>query len=434
VQKVIREIDRGITGPQGKGRQSIVEPYKETVIKLMEEGLTAVRIHQEIAAEGFSGKYSAVKKYVRKIKGKEVFVRVHTPAGHEAQVDFGYVGRTKDDAGASKKSWVFNMRLSYSRLDYYEKVYDQKVETFINCHVNAFEVFGGIPEVVKIDNLKAAILEANFYGPVYQKMYRDFADHYGFKPLPCRVYHPNDKGKVESGIKYVKGNFFKGRKFTNGAECDQKLRRWNEEANKRVHGTTKRVPLEVFEKEEKPKLLPLPSSKYRICRAGTRLVYHDCHIFVGNNYYSVPFEYVGKEVDIEIADTLIKVFYKGQQVALHTRLQGKGQFSTDQSHYPKYKRYCETEHQEKYQTKMAEIGVFAEQLFFLILKETNTYWHQPVRGILSLTKTYPKGIVELACKRALSYGAWQYHIVRNICQNGAYALPVEFEAASEVTA
>jgi hypothetical protein len=73
-------------------------------------------------------------------------------------------------------------------------------------------------------------------------------------------------------------------------------------------------------------------------------------------------------------------------------------------------------------------------LFFLILKETNTYWHQPVRGILSLTKTYPKGIVELACKRALSYGAWQYHIVRNICQNGAYALPVEFEAASEVTA
>lgn len=86
VQKVIREIDRGIMGPQGKARQSIVEPYKETVIKLMEEGLTAVRIHQELAAEGFSGKYSAVKKYVRKIKGKEIFVRVHTPAGHEARL------------------------------------------------------------------------------------------------------------------------------------------------------------------------------------------------------------------------------------------------------------------------------------------------------------------------------------------------------------
>lgn len=433
VQKVIQRINGGVMEPQMKERRSTVEPYKETVIKLMEEGLTAVRIHEELAALGFAGKYSAVKKYVRKIKGKEVFVRVHTPAGHEAQVDFGYVGRTKDDTGASRKTWVFNMRLSYSRFDYYEKVYDQKVETFIHCHVNAFEAFKGVPEVVKIDNLKAAILEANFYGPVYQKMYREFAEHYGFKPLPCRIYHPNDKGKVESGIKYVKGNFFKGRKFINGTDCDRKLRLWIEEANKRVHGTTKRVPKEVFEKEESAKLLPLPSSKYQICQAGTRVVYHDCHIFVENNYYSVPFEYVGKEVDIEIADALVRVFYKGAQVALHARLQAKGQFSTDQSHYPKYKRYSETEHQEKYQAKMAGIGVFAEQLFFLILKEAKTYWHQPVRGILSLTKTYPKSIVELACKRALSYGAWQYHIVKNICQSGAYALPVEFEADREVT-
>jgi transposase len=432
VQKVIREIKQGVMVPSMKERQSTVEPYKETVVRLMEEGLTAVRIHQEIAAEGFLGKYSAVKKYVRKIKGKDVFVRVHTPAGQEAQVDFGYVGRTKNDAGINRKTWVFNMRLSYSRLDYYEKVYDQKVETFINCHINAFDFFGGVPEVVKIDNLKAAILEANFYGPVYQKMYREFADHYGFKPWPCRIYHPNDKGKTESGIKYVKGNFFKGRKFENGTDCDQKLRRWNEEANKRVHGTTKKIPIEVFAKEERAKLLPLPSTKYQSCQAGTRLVYHDCHIFVENNYYSVPFEYVGKEVDIEIADTLLRIFYKGVQVALHRRLQGKGQFRTDQSHYPKYKQYSETEHQEKYQAKMAEIGVFAEQLFFLILKETKTYWHQPVRGILSLTKTYPKTIVELACKRALSYGAWQYHIIRNICQNGAYALPVEFETAREV--
>lgn len=93
------------------------------------------------------------------IKGKEIFIRLHTPAGHEAQVDFGYVGRTKDDAGASRKTWVFNMRLSHSRFDYYEKVYDQKVETLINCHANAFEYFKGVPEVVKIDNLKAAILD-----------------------------------------------------------------------------------------------------------------------------------------------------------------------------------------------------------------------------------------------------------------------------------
>lgn len=434
VQRVIGQIEQGIMVSEARKRQSIVEPYKETVIKLMEEGLSAVRIHQELVFMGFTGKYSAVKKYVRKIRGKEVFVRIHTPAGHEAQVDFGYVGRTKDNAGISRKTWVFNMRLSYSRLDYYEKVHDQKVETFINCHINAFEFFSGVPEIVKIDNLKAAILEANFYEPVYQRIYRSFAEYYGFKPLPCRIYQPNDKGKVESGIKYVKGNFFKGRRFTDAGDCERKLRQWMEDANKRIHGTTKRIPEEVFKKEERHKLLPLPTSKWKSCHAGTRLVYHDCHIFAQNNYYSVPFEYVGKEVEIEISDTLVRVFYKGNQIALHTKVQGKGQFSTDSAHYPKYKQYSETEHQEKYQAKMAEIGVFAEQLFFLILKEAGTYWHQPVKGILSLTKNYPGKIVDLACKRALSYGAWHYHIIRNICQSGVYVLPVEFDSSEEVAA
>ena len=108
VQKVIRGINKGIMAPQIKERQSIVEPHKETVIKLMEEGLTDVRIHQEIAVEGFRGTYSAVKKYVRKIKGKEIFVRVHTPAGHEAQVDFDEVQVTapSQPMASTTSCWV----------------------------------------------------------------------------------------------------------------------------------------------------------------------------------------------------------------------------------------------------------------------------------------------------------------------------------------
>jgi transposase len=432
VSKVIKNIESAKGFLEMKERQSIVEPFKEKVIQLLESGLSGVRIYEEIVAQGFSGSYSAVKKYIRRIKGRDkIFIRIHTPAGQEAQVDFGYVGRTKDDAGKSRKAWVFNMRLSHSRYDYYELVYDQKVETFINCHINAFEYFGGVPKVVKIDNLKAAIFEANFYGPVYQKLYSSFSDYYGFKPIPCRIYRPNDKGKVESGIKYVKGNFFKGRKFKSGRDCDSKLRQWMESANRRLHGTTKKVPYEVFKAEEKEKLLPLPDSKYQISQVGSRLVYHDCHIYVEHNYYSVPFQYVGKVVDIEVTDKMVKIFYKGRQIAIHGRLSGRGQFSTDESHYPKYKRYSETEHQEEYQVKMADIGGFAEQLFFLILKEMKNYWHQPVKGILSLTKRYPKEIVDLACKRALAYGAYHYQTVKKICESGAYVLPVDLEISKE---
>ena len=214
VAKVIKTIEEGGGYPNKKPHPRLLDIYREQIIKWMEEGLTAVRMHEKLQGMGVKIGYSTVKDYVADIKRREnIFIRVHTLPGEEAQVDFGYVGLTPGSSGKRRKTWVFNMRLSYSRLDYYEKVYDQRVETFIQCHINAFKYFGGVPEYVKIDNLKAAILNANFYERVYQRLYESFAQHYGFKPHPCRVRKPNDKGKVEAGIKYVKSNFFLGRAF-----------------------------------------------------------------------------------------------------------------------------------------------------------------------------------------------------------------------------
>lgn len=282
-------------------------------------------------------------------------------------------------------------------------------------------------QTVRIDNLKAAILEANFYQPVYQRLYKDFADYYGFKPIPCRIYHPNDKGKVESRIKYVKSNFFLGRSFKSGDDVDNQLKNWQEKVcNSRVHGTTRRIPKEVFEKEEKAKLLPLPQEEFKLSEVGTRKVYHDCHIYIDYNYYSVPFEYVGKIVEIELNKELVRIYYKGKEIALHSRQKSKGKFSTDQSHYPKYKRYSETEYQEKYQVKMAEIGEYAEQLFLLAASNQPKHWNKIIQGVLSLKKNYPPEIINLACKRALAYGVYQYQTIKNICRNGSYNLPVEF--------
>lgn len=198
------------------------------------------------------------------------------------------------------------MRLSYSRLDFYKKVYDQKVETFILCHIEAFHYFNGVPKSIKIDNLKAAILEANFYEPVYQRLYLQFSEYYGFQSIPCRIYQPNDKGKVESGIKYVKNNFFAGRKFINSDDVDRQLMKWLENANNRVHGTTKKIPREEFDAKEKNILLKLPIQEFNLSKVGMRKVYHDCHIYINHNYYSVPYQHVGKEVEIEIGNSLVK--------------------------------------------------------------------------------------------------------------------------------
>lgn len=433
VDKVIKMIESGKEYPKKKPHPRLLDPYREQICEWIDNGLSAVRIFEELRSMGVKVGYSTIKEYVKLIKKREnIFVRIHTMPGEEAQVDFGYVGLTSYDGSKKRRTWVFNMRLSYSRLDYYEKVYDQRVETFINCHINAFRYFGGVPQYVKIDNLKAAILEANFYAPIYQQLYKRFAFHYGFRPIPCRVRKPNDKGKVESGIKYVKRNFFSGRNFKDEDDLNTQLKNWlDNKCNLRIHGTTRRVPCEMFELEEREKLNPLPSAEFVMSSIGLRKVYHDCHIYVDYNYYSVPFEYVGKEVDIEITKNILKVFYEGKEIAVHPLQKGKGNFSTNKNHYPAYKRFSETEYQERYQTKMASIGPFSEQLFFLIVKEHPREWGRTVQGILSLLKYYPKEIVELSCKRALAFRVCKYQVIKNICENGSYNLPIEFNCEED---
>ncbi len=428
VAKVIKCLESGQACPDRKPHPCRLDPHKEKVVKLIEKGLTAVRIHEELTAAGIKVGYSTVKRYVANIKKRDnVFIRIHTKPGEEAQVDFGYAGHTRDNTGKRRKTWVFHMKMSFSRMDFYKTVYDQRVETFIGCHIEAFRYFGGVPQHVRIDNLKAAILKANFYEPVYQRMYKSFAEHYGFSPVPCRIYRPNDKGKVESGIKYVKGNFFAGRTFTSEDDLRRRLHDWQENTcNSRVHGTTRKVPREAFNSEERPLLKALPARDFEMVEGGKRKVYHDCHIFVKRNYYSVPFKYVKEDVEIELSEKLLRVYYNNRQIAIHPRLSGEGNFSTIKSHYPKYKICSGTEYREKYQARMSDIGKYAEQIFFAITAQRPKDWNRSVQGILSLLKKYPKEVVNSACGRALAFNVYKYQTVKNICANGSYVLPVEF--------
>lgn len=280
-----------------------------------------------------------------------------------------------------------------------------------------------------VDNLKAAILEANFYEVAYQELYKKFAEHYSFKILPCRVRQPQEKGKVESGIKYIKRNFFAGRVFANSEDLDRQLKNWlDKTCNARVHGTTRKIPLEVFKEQEADKLLPIPANAFTIPDIGQRKVYHDCHVYFQYNYYSVPFEFVGKNVDIEASENIIRVFSDGRQIAVHARNKGRGEFITDNSHYPPYKCHLSTEYQEHYQLKMREIGANAEQMFFYIVKLHPREWNRTVSGILSLKKDYPPSVIDLSCKRALCYGVNNFSSIRNICKTGAYNQPSEFNA------
>lgn len=433
VHKVIKNLEKGQEHPTKQPHPCRLDSHKEEILKWLEEDFTSVVIHRNITEQGINISYGAVRNYVSKLTKKgDVCIRFHTKPGEEAQVDFGYVGLIRNELGKKKKAWIFNMRLSYSRLDYYEIVYDQTVETFIQCHINAFQYFKGVPEYIKLDNLKAAILEANFYQPVYQELYKTFSNNYGFKPIPCRVRHPEEKGKVESGIKYVKNNFFLGRTFEDISEARKRLAYWlDNTCNVRIHGTTKKKPRELFEAEEASKLKSLPEAPFVIPQTGTRLVYRDCHVYVKYNYYSVPYEYVGKEVDVQISNGLLKIYYNYKEIAVHPILKGKGLFSTNESHYPKYKVYLSTQYQEGYQVKMLSIGNYANDFFYAVVNEYPHSWNRTISGIIDLTKTYTAEIINLSCRRALFYGALQYSTVKNICKEGCYNLPLDLQFYNE---
>lgn len=425
VDKVLKHLKSGKVAIK-KPHPSKLDQHKEQILEYLDNDLSGVRIHELLISKGCSISYSSVRNYIRDIKGKEdVCVRFHTLPGEESQVDFGYVGRLPDSTGKIKKAWVFNMRLSYSRLDFYKVVFDQTVETFIKCHIEAFKYFGGVPEYVKIDNLKAAVLEANFYQPIYQTSYKKLAEHYGFQIMPCRVRKPQEKGKVESGIKFIKNNFFAGRKFSCLKDLHAQLLDWLEyRCNSRLHGTTRKVPKELFEEKEIPYLKSLPSLPFRQTDVMQRKVYRDCHVYIEYNYYSVPFEYVGKIVDIEIDDNLVKLYYDGLQIALHKRLDKRGEFSTTEAHYPRYKLPFSLFSKQRLNDKMQSIGENAHKLFLLLQEKQPNHWYRTSQGILSLQKHFSNNIIDLACKRALSFGAIQYRQIKSICDSGSYNLPL----------
>lgn len=421
VRKIRDKVKEVVKVPAIK-RRSILDPYRDLIMEyLNEEGLTGVLIHKRLVEEyNLNVTYNCVKKYVRKLRPVEgAYVPIITPPGFEGQVDFGYAGYFIKD-GKKIKCWIFNMRLSYSRYDYYEIVEKEDVNTFINCHIHAFEFFGGTPETVKIDNLKSGVLSANFYEPSIQIYYANMLKHYGSNPITCKINNPREKGKVESGIKYVKNNFLKGLKSKDYYEAKSSLSKWTNEVNKRIHGTTRKVPYEQFINKEKDKLKKLPEQRYELWELDRRVVNKYGHISYRYNFYSVPSAYVGKTVHIKSNNRILKIYDEEfKEIANHIINNNKGEFITVEAHNPRLNNIMS---EKDYENKSKNIGVNTV-LFFHKLKEKKPYhYHRMMRGIFKLTKIYSEKIVDAACKRAVKFGSFSYLSVRKICEDGLYEL------------
>jgi transposase len=325
---------------------SSVDAVRERIVELAERGLKPQAIYDRLRLDDptFAASFYAIRaawrrwRKARGVRAEDVAIPVETAAGDIAQVDFGYVGKLYDPAiGRPRKAWVFVMVLAYSRRMVVRVCFDQKIETWLRVHVEAFRELGSAPRTLVPDNLKAAVVRAAFGvdgAASLNRSYRELARHYGFKVDPTPIYAPTKKGKVESGVKYVKRNFFAGRAGEDVADVAIALQRWVDEiANVRIHGTTHQRPNDLFV-IERDALLPLPERRFEVVTWQQARVHQDSHIAFDKRLYSVPWRLIGQKVWLRATVKAIVVYDADDaRVAMHDR-RGRTVRSTCDEHLP----------------------------------------------------------------------------------------------------
>lgn len=416
-------ITTTLTPPPPPQTTSSVEPYRDVVLQLHRDGVDGTAIRERIGEIGFAGSVSAIYRFLHRLAPTEpdVTVRVETAPGEEAQVDFGYAGKLLDpETGLKRKAWAFVMTLSWSRHQYVEFVWDQSVRTWLTLHRHAFEYFGGAPKRIKLDNLKAAIIKACVDDPQVQQAYRECAEHYGFLIDPCRPRTPEHKGKVESGVKYVKRNFLGGRTPESISQANHDVLEWClGTAGQRRHGTTKEQPLTRFTTIERNVLLPLPTNPYDLAIWKVATVARDCYVVFENAYYSVPFRLVGQQVQIRGGCNEVRIYTTDWQlVATHPRAQRGGERLTHPNHLPPEKLLGLLLGKDACRARAATIGSATSAVVESLFADPVVDRLRTVGRILRLEETFGAARLEAACARALTFAEPTHQTIKHILTQG----------------
>lgn len=425
--------------PQQKPPQTVssVEPYRDTVVRLRQQGVEIAAIRQRLRERfDYQGSYASVWRFVSKLEDKqpEATVRVEVNPGEEGQVDFGSAGRMIDpQTGKPRKAWVFVMTLSWSRHQYVEFVFDQKVETWLWLHRNALTFFGGVPERLVIDNLKAAIVRACWHDPQVQRAYRECAEHYGFWIAPCQPGKPEHKGKVEQGgVHYVKRNYLAGRDPQEITGANQDVLRWVEEvAGQRVHGTTRQKPLVRFAEAEQAALQPLPAASYEPGLWKQVKLHRDCHVVFEKSYYSAPHRLIGQQLWVRGGLRDVRLYTEDHHlVAVHSRAQSPGQRQTILDHLPAEKVPGLILSRPWCRQQAARIGPATSEVVQRLLEHRPEDRLRSAGRLLQLSQRFQAERLEAACRRALHFDDPAYLTVKRILEAGLDQQPLPQYAAS----
>jgi transposase len=413
-RRTVREALRAtqVPKPASRRRSSIIDAHRGWLLAKLQQypQLTAARLFHMLQEQGFTGSYSTVKQCVAELRPrvKPVYLSLHFEPGECAQVDWG-VWKGIDVAGGRRRISFFTMVLCHSRMLYAQLSLGEATEHWLAAHRNAFEFFNGVPMKVMVDNCKTAVITPKTADQpaCINTAYQQFADHYGFKIVPCTPNRPNEKGRVENAVGYVKSSFLAGREPAAIEALAPALAHWLEHtANVRIHGTTKKRPVDVFTAEEQPALHPLPGAPHGcqnllMCVANSR-----CRVVVDTNRYSVGPKFGSRRLVLHKGAEHIRLFSTdGVFVADHPRCYGRNQAVIS----PEHERLLHEQTQHTRDKRAIEafltLGTAAEK-YLAGLREKRPDYRSQVRKINALVDIHGRDEVARVIMDALEYQAF----------------------------
>lgn len=408
----------------GRARASVLDPFKPRITRLLDtHPYSAQQIFQRLREEGYGGGVTILRDYIRRIRPPKqpVYLKLHFPAGECAQIDWGAHG-TAAVGNTRRRLSFFVMVLAYSRQMFVEFTVSQTMEHFLACHEHAFAALG-VPSKIMVDNLKSAVLQRLAgVAPVFNPRYLDFARHHGFAIAACNVARGNEKGRVESGVGYVKNNFLRGLELNEFSAIQAAAQVWLDTiANVRVHGETQRRPVDLFA-EERQHLRPPNPHSYDISRTWTTVASSQFRIVLDTNHYSVPSAYAHRRLTVKAYPDRVCIYFDNNLIARHARCYGRREDIEEPDHAKALLAQRSRAREQRLMMQFLALSPDA-QGYCDGLEQRRINARHHVRKILALAEIYPADAIARAISDGLAFQAFSAEYITNILEARARALP-----------
>jgi transposase len=423
---VAKWIERSAYQPrQAPPRPSKLDPFRAQIARLLAlHPYSARQLLDRLRPAGYAGGYSILKECVRELRPPPApaFLTLQFAPGQSAQVDWGSAGTLAIGTTRRRVSF-FLMVLCYSRALYVEFTLGEAFEHWAQGHHHAWVYFGGVSREVIVDNCKVAVLAHPFgQSATFHPRYLDLAHHYGFTPKACRVHQPQEKGRVENAVAYVKKNFLAGRPLHSLEALNAEVRQWLDTvANVRLHGQTRQRPLDLLA-QERAHLRPLHEHAYDAARVLSVRVSRRFRVSFDANTYSVPPRFAQGHLTLKADADRLRFFHQNQLVTEHVRSYDRHRdFELPDHVQPLLLQRRQAREQQLLVRYLALGPLAAEYYRQLEARQLNVRHH--VRHILALSESFGTEAVQRALADALAFHAFSSQYIANLLQQRQRPLP-----------